>query len=344
MVSQIRKFVTLKFKKRILDSLAYRLYLRSFFGKKGMRFSVEITTKCNINCAMCTRAEMLKKGKLDVGEMKPEIINKVIEEMKKFVDHGYEVTFVPMGLGEPLLYSDFKNIIKRIKKASRKIRVVLVTNGVCLTKEIIKDLIELKIDEISISLNVNNKADYKKYMKADNYSKIKENIENLIKARNKSGFKLPNIYVQYLDYKNNENKFNKDIKDWTKIMKYGDKCYVHPIVNQAGFKKDLLSDLNKEDFPCTSPLSRVAIRINGDVYPCDACFYGGNQKVEELFLGNIEKISLWKIFNNKNSKNFQIVENMKNGDYSKLSICKKCNTYKLSPNCYFKNPITKRWM
>jgi radical SAM protein with 4Fe4S-binding SPASM domain len=80
------------------------------------------------------------------------------------------------------------------------------------------------------------------------------------------------------------------------------------------------------------------------VYPCDSCFYGGNQEIEELFLGNIKKISLWEIFNNKNSKNFKIVESMRNNDYSKLRICKKCNTYKLASNCFFKNPITKRWM
>jgi len=344
MLSKLRRFISPELKERILNSLIFRLYFRFINRSKEIRFSVEVTTKCNINCAMCTRMEMLKKGKLVVKEMDPEIIEKIIDEMDKFIKNGYKVTFVPMGLGEPLLYSELKNVIEKVRQVSEKIKIILVTNGVCLTQEVANDLVKLKVNEISVSLNVNNASDYKKYMRADNYPKIKKNIENLIKIRNESGFEIPSIYIQYLDYLNSGNKFNKNIKNWTKIMKYDDKCYVHPIVNQAGFKDNGLEESRVEDFPCNSPLTRVAIRINGDIYPCDACFYGGSQRVSELYLGNVKKESIFNIFNNKKSKNFRIIEMMKNCDYSKLPTCKKCDTYKLGVNCFFKNPITKRWM
>ncbi|MFA5532016.1 MAG: radical SAM protein [Candidatus Shapirobacteria bacterium] len=344
MLSRIRRLLPLKFRKKILGSFVYRGYLRYLATvKKEIRFNVEITTNCNIKCEMCTRADMLKEGKLIVKEIDEIVIDKVIIEMKRFEKLGYKVIFAPMGLGEPLLYSSFEKTLKKIRQESDKIKIVLVTNGLCLNEKIIKSLIKLKVDEISVSLNANNRVEYKEHMGVDAYLKVKENINKLIKIRNESGFKLPSIYIQYLDYYNNENKFEKDMMSWRKKMKYGDKSYVHQIVNLGGFKKNKADNLKISDFPCNSPLSQVAIKVNGDIYPCCSCFYGGTQKIEELFLGNIKNTSLVKMFTNKKSKNFKIVEMMENNDYSKIPICKKCNNYKLGVNYFFRNPLTKKW-
>jgi radical SAM protein with 4Fe4S-binding SPASM domain len=118
-----------------------------------------------------------------------------------------------------------------------------------------------------------------------------------------------------------------------------DKCYIHPIVNQGGFKKGVISKENNNNYPCISPLSRLVLKINGDVYPCDACLYSGANKEKQLLLGNILKDNLIYEFENKKGKSKLIFERMRRGDYSKLSACSQCNTYKLSPNCYFSPPF-----
>jgi len=327
-----------RIKDLIVRSWPYRIYFRYLLGKKVIRYSVEITTLCNLNCVMCTRRDKIKTNKLVVGNMDEVLLNGILVDMDRFVKAGYRVEFVPMGLGEPLMNKYFFDILTRVKKISNKIYIILVTNGVLLDKSKIGKLVSKGVDEICVSLNVNNSSDYTKYMRAsDYYNKIVGNIFELFRIRNLDKLSKLKIIIQYLDYKNKPGSFNKNIFDWQKLMKNGDKSYVHPIVNQAGFKKGVTGG-NISSFPCVSPLSRVAIRLNGDMYPCDPCFYGGTQKIKELYLGNIKEMSFYDLYMDRNSKIYEIVDLMKRNEYNFLPTCRKCNTYKLSGNPFFSLP------
>lgn len=335
----LRKFISPKAKEKIMHSLLYRLLERFKLKNHPINFSVELTTKCNALCSMCTRANLLKQKKLDLKNMPQEILDRVLEEMEKFHKAGKKIFFSPMGLGEPLLYPGLYELFANIKKIGN-IPIVIATNGITLNKETSKKLIELGVDEIVISLNTNNPETYKKHMGINAYELVKKNAENLINLRNNSSKKIPRIYIQYLDYENNPNKYNADIKNWLKIMKYDDKCYIHPIANQAGFYKGS-TKIKKNNFPCPQPFWRIAIKINGDIYPCDPCFYSGNQKIDSLYLGNIKNIDLYEQFFSQ-EKRSQIISQMKQCNYSKLPECEKCNTYKLGSNPFFK--LGKKWV
>lgn len=305
--------------------------------KKYIRFSVEITTRCNNNCSMCTRAEMIKQGRLKIADMSHEITDKILKQVKIFADKGYEITFAPMGLGEPLMYKDLYKLFSDLKKISPKIRISMVTNGVLLDQKTAEKLVDLGVDEINVSLNVNNSHDYKKFIGGDKYLLVKNNIKELIKYRNKMKKSGTCVFIQYLDYTGKIDKFNKDIKDWSTIMKYGDKCFVHPIVNEGGFNKNMVNLQNDEVFPCILPLVTMAVRVNGDIYTCDASFFTGDSKIDGLYLGNVKEVNYYKdIRNNKNSKIYKILDMMKRGDYCQLKNCRECNNYKLSPNPFFK--------
>lgn len=340
MLRKLRKFLSADAKEKIADSLAYRLFERlKLHYNREIRFSCELTTKCNIRCDMCTRSAFIKEGQLYVGDMKKEIVERVVEEIKKFHDRGKRVSFAPMGLGEPFLFADLFELFRDIKNISKRISIVLVTNGILLDKDCCDNLISLGVDEVNISLNANNPSDYLRYMGVDMYDKAHRNIENLIKLRNANGKKLPSIFIQYLDYTNNREPFKRDIARWLEIMRYNDKCYIHPVVNEGGFYKGkyIFSSL-KENFPCTQPLQRIAIKINGDIYPCDPCFYSGPQKIPSLYLGNIKEESPFELYMRPHNKRLEIIKKMQKDDYTQLSECVGCNTYKIGCNCFFKLP------
>ena len=336
----IRKFISPKNKERIMSYFPYRLLERFKLQNHPINFSVELTTKCNALCDMCTRADLVKKKNLNVGDIKQEILDKILRQMRKFHKAGKKVFFSPMGLGEPFLYSGLFNLFKKIK-AIGNIPIVMATNGITLNEQISKKLIDLKVDEIIISLNTNNPESYTKQIGVNAYNLVKKNTENLIKLRNNSGQKVPRVYIQYLDSENHPNKYEGDIKSWLKIMRYNDKCFVHNIANQAGFYSGS-TNITKQSFPCPQPFWRIAIKINGDIYPCDPCFYSGNQKINSLYLGNIKDVDLFEQFTNKSSRRFKVIQNMKQGNYSCLPECEKCNTYKLGSNPFFK--IGNRWI
>jgi radical SAM protein with 4Fe4S-binding SPASM domain len=337
MLGQIRRLLTPETKKIILKSIPFRLYDRHE-AMSTFRFSVELTTKCNLNCYMCTRMPLIKNHKLRVTDMKPEIIDRIIEEIKIFIKNGYRVEFTPMGLGEPFLAPNLFPIIKKIRKISSQIKIIIVTNGLLMHKKAISNLIKYQVDEVCVSLNAANESEYQHFMKGGNYQKVRNNIINLITAKNLSNNKRPAVFVQLLDYKNKPEKIAQEMAYWNKLAKYNDKVFIHPIANQAGNNKRIVSTIKKEMVPCISPLIRVAIKINGDIYPCDPCFYSGNEPMKELFLGNIKNVSPYDLIKNKKSKVYEIIEMFKQDDYRTLPHCQKCDSYKFNLNSFIAIP------
>ena len=340
MLLRIRKFISADIKEKISNSLPYRLINRiSLHYNKENRFSCELTTKCNLKCEMCARSILIKDKKLYIRDMEKEVIERVIDEIKQFHKHGEKVAFTPMGLGEPILFDGLLDLFSDIKIVSKSIRIILVTNGILLDETFSKKLISLDIDEVSISLNANNPQDYFRYMGTDMYDRVCYNIENLIRLRNESGKKLPSVLVQYLDFMHNRDIFKEDIRKWLKIMRYNDKSYIHPIVNEAGFYTGkYVSKSKKENFPCTQPLERIAVKVNGDIYPCDPCLYSGTDKISSLYMGNIKEHSPFKLHIQPLNKRLEIIKRMQKDNYALLPECKRCDTREIGCNCFFKLP------
>lgn len=314
--------------------------------KRGVAFSCELTTKCQILCDMCMRTTYTQKenknGGFHVGDIEEVVLDRILEEMERFHKAGYPVTFAPMGLGEPVLYKKIYSTFEKIKKISEKIRIVMVVNGVKLDREDCENLARYT-DEVSVSLNANNANLYKEHMGVDKYDVVCQNIRTLIETRNKSDRDKPDIFIQYLDWDNTGVKgFNLDAKEWLKIMRNGDKCYVHPIVNEGGNFGGSNFSVNKEPYPCDQPSFRMSVKVNGDVYPCDACYFSGQGKVDSLYFGNIKTMNLFDFFRDKESKAADIISRMRKNDYSGLPACSKCNNYRLGVNTYFKLPFLQK--
>ena len=102
-----------------MRSLPYRCLSRIQLHKPQIRFSCELTTRCNAKCDICTRYSLLEKGQLDIGDMNEAILRGIVQEIKKFYYAGREVCFEPMGLGEPLLY---KGLFELFQDPSSEIR------------------------------------------------------------------------------------------------------------------------------------------------------------------------------------------------------------------------------
>ena len=273
--------------------------------------------------------------------MADETINRVMEELETFHKFQIPVYFSPMGLGEPLLFSKLYETFERVKAIAKKIPIVLVTNGVSLTEDHCERILHCAVDEVSVSLNANLPSVYEQHMGLDKYEIVCKNIRTLINTRNKLKQDNPRIFIQYIDDGNTNNSFSRDMHEWAKIMKGQDKCYVHPIVNQGGFFKHSSIDFKfPQHYPCSQPVRRIALRVNGDIYPCDPAFYAGGNKIESLYLGNIMSSSPFELFTQRGGKRGEIMSLMRKSDYSQLPECDRCDTYRLSPNTHFSLPFS----
>lgn len=142
-------------------------------GKEGMlsaplRVFLDITYACNLRCKHCfTSSGDKKNDELTLGEKKD-----VIDQM---VDMG---TFrISVGGGEPLLSNDFFPFAEYAR--SKGVDVSFSTNGTLLNRDIVRQLNDLQISTVSVSLDGANANDNDLIRGIGNYECVIENISML---------------------------------------------------------------------------------------------------------------------------------------------------------------------
>jgi MoaA/NifB/PqqE/SkfB family radical SAM enzyme len=108
------------------------------------RIYVEITNKCNLNCVTCMR-NVWDAG---YGRMSKETFARILSSVESLT-HKPEIFFG--GYGEPLSHPDCLEMIAQAKHAGHT--VSLITNGILLTEAVARKVIELKLDNLWVSLD-----------------------------------------------------------------------------------------------------------------------------------------------------------------------------------------------
>lgn len=271
-----------------------------------MRFKkiyIEITNKCNLNCSFCI------KDNRSIKEMSLEEFEEVLQKINNYTDYIYLHV-----KGEPLLHSNFKEILSLCKKYNKKVNIT--TNGVFL-KNRVEDINKFNVvRQINISLHSENDK--------ENY------IEDIISSVKK----LKNIYIVYRFWTLDNNKIDE------KMLKYLNKIKEEYKIDNNTYKKILTEDniriddniyINKDkEFTWPSldnyyyeekgysyGLKRhIGILVDGRVIICCLDSFGSSD------LGNIFNSSLEEILNTDKCKN--IIEGFNNRK-AYLNICKHCS-------------------
>lgn len=110
--------------------------------------SLFLTYNCNLRCNMCAYWGLEGATKLKPREFLNEGLS--LEELKKIIDDlsGFKPNITLFG-GEPLLFKDWVELVRQIKK--RKLRVNVVTNSTLL-KDRAAEVVDSGLDEIIFSL------------------------------------------------------------------------------------------------------------------------------------------------------------------------------------------------
>lgn len=161
-----------------------------------------VNGRCNLNCVWCI-GQAGYEGHPPLEDRFSEVnLQKTIENVFNPVhqkDWPLEIHICGCD-SEPLLKSrQVCWLINELKKRNRTVE--LITNGLLISKKNINDLI--KLDKISISLDVINDEDFFKYKvnrKVGNkfgFTKVLENIHLILEEKKKTGSKV-SIYVTFV--------------------------------------------------------------------------------------------------------------------------------------------------
>ncbi len=135
---------------------------------------VEITTRCNLDCAMCVR----RAWQEPIGEMPLAVFAELMEQVR----------YLPAppvihlsGYGEPTCHPDFLEIVALAKATGA--RVEMTSNGTLLTRSLIAALIDLDLDRLVVSIDSTEAANYADIRVNASYSQVLANLLELKRQR-----------------------------------------------------------------------------------------------------------------------------------------------------------------
>ena len=108
------------------------------------RVYVELTNKCNLSCSTCMR----NVWDVDYGHMSDQVFERVLSG---FDEYAEKPEIFIGGYGEPLFHPNVLRLIEQAKGGGY--RVSLITNGILLTEDVARKLINLRLDMLWVSLD-----------------------------------------------------------------------------------------------------------------------------------------------------------------------------------------------
>jgi radical SAM protein with 4Fe4S-binding SPASM domain len=292
------------------------IYRQEISNPKVDLVYLELTNNCNLSCEMCTYKKVQEK----IGYMSSQLFESCVDQISEM---GANCLYLH-GAGESLLHPNFKDYLKYAisKRDEGKIKsVAWVDNGMLFNQSIADLVVDLKVDEVSFSLDGVGEVNDAIRL-GSNYSIIERNIKYLISKRGKAS--KPKVTIGMVDYGKTEEQKNDVYREWAH---FADSIVLIPALhpdNSWGNKNDFKgSPLIAEQPPfCHVPFNMMIISWNGNVTGCciDYCY--------KLKVGNALKEPLNQIW--KGPKYQALRRAVLDRSYPAGSPCIKCDFWKIN--------------
>lgn len=290
---------------------------------------IEPTNKCNFRCLACPLSfEDYREVVGYTGNIDPDIYKKVVLEIKSMGKLKCLRFYME---GEPLLNKDLIEMIKFAKNNHIAERIELTTNASLLSEEIAKQLIDLQLDYLRISIY---SVDQKRHEYVTNSNidikKIYSNVKKVWDLKQKTKNTYPFLYVKMLDaFDEGENKkfleTYKDISDEVMIEKpmnwndYENRDLIGAFYGEKGKsldKKQLFTNVREV---CPFPFYSCIINCDGTV---TICCVDWNKKT---IIGDLKKNTFNEIWNGHEANKFREMHIKR--ERFKNQSCKNCTFF-----------------
>jgi MoaA/NifB/PqqE/SkfB family radical SAM enzyme len=267
--------------------------------------------------------EDLEKQGFSFSSMTRPMFENVLRQMSEFPKKIKKVTF--SGFGEPLLDARLPEMIRMIKEKNVAEKILVISNGLLLTKELWRKLLEAGLDEIKISLQGMNSRKYKAICGADiDYDKF---VEILMYAYANRGNCTIRIKVADTALDSGE-----EAAFYERFGKISDFIAIEHIYQQFSFVNydgKLQTEYGKNRFGydfkpvkvCSSMFFKLNVLQDGRItfgYPDGITFEGFN----------VNETTLYKVWNSP-ERNQLLVDNLK-GNYTARKECETCTRWAYS--------------
>jgi len=241
---------------------------------------------CNLRCSMCDHKNMTKYRPFKLMDF--NLYKKIIDEIaiENINARVWNIFF-----GDPFLCPDMDKRVKYAKDKGLK-DVVLNTNGVLMTKDKAKGLIDAGLDAMYVGIDAAHEQTYNQIRIGGDFDKVRENVISYKKLLNEFGKPSQKIFVQFVVSDINEKEVD-EFKDFWKGQDINVK--IRPKISWAGLVSATnLSDNSQiERKPCYWLMRTINICADGEVALCSIDLHC------QVKCGNIFGHSIKEIWTNK---------------------------------------------
>lgn len=176
------------------DALLRKMFLKWLFPYTVPYppfIEIEVTTKCPLKCRMCEHTYWKEPEK-----------NMTFEQFKYILDQFPKLKWIGLtGIGESFMNPDFMKIIQYVK--SKGIYIELFDTFLFFNEKVIRELIELGLDKLVLSMDGATKETYEKLRIGSNFDKVVKNIKNFVKLKKEMKVFFPQLDVYFIVTKEN---------------------------------------------------------------------------------------------------------------------------------------------
>jgi len=325
-----------------LQDFFYRRY--PHLGPYPQQLEVEVTTACNLRCTICEHTYWTEKPR-----------NMSFEQFKSIIDQFPKVRWVGMtGIGSGFLNPDYLKMLRYLKTEKRCF-VEFFDHFYLLKEHISRELVEMGMNKIFVSLESASKESYNKIRVGSDFDQVCDNIRALAQVKREMKSPIPELWFHFIINKYNademedyvdlvadlvkeERRLSAPIIYWTKMIPFDEveelrfapsrermvdieqKCRDRGIF--AVMNENVLCD--KSMALCTK-WNEPFVLVSGHIQPCCALNEANDRAYQE-------KNALMNVLESdfrgwwKSSKKTEFLNNLKTGTIN--PVCKNCHIFK----------------
>lgn len=285
-----------------------------------LRVQIQTQSGCNGRCVFCPNEDVMKSH-LEQGRMEPALFHKIIDELAELRPRRIS----PYLMNEPLLDTRLPELVGYIAEKVPSASTLVTTNGVKLSEDLSRRLIEAGLKRIKVSLQSLDPEVNKQLMGAQCDSD--RVVENVVACRHvtREMARAGSTAAKNFDLRVSMivTSLNRaEIEEARRFWRRHDVRLVTSVLENRGGNAPKAAELNPNAMrqfrgQCLRPSREMCILWNGDVVLCCVDWW------RTVRLGNVARQSIRDVWNGARAE--AIRSALKDADESRLpKICINC--------------------
>ena len=258
-------------------------------GRRPRMLSVEVTSRCNLNCPFClvgmqnqlpsTEHDLLPRG---LGTMETDLYRKIVDDAVAFGIEKMQLHFQ----GEPLLHKQLPEMVRLAKE--RGLLTQMFTNGLPLTEPMADRLLDAGLDLLRFSVDGVSEEVYQKNRVGGQFWRVRRNMAMMAERARQRRSPI-RLEWQMIAMRNNEHEIEPARAMAGELgLNFFVKTFA--VTDPEAVPQDSRYQRQLHLKPCADIYRAIFVYYNGDVVPC--CYDIAGKAI----VGNLARQTLREIW------------------------------------------------